>query len=184
MMVSLSLSPSAILFFCCYGFNGFVAAPLPLSLAGLVTSMANFPPTLPSPSFHPIFPWTSSDREKREERKNNFDQIVHHYHHCTARVQTDPQVLMRKTCSVAVSHICCSIKIECTSASTLDFYNRFGHFGGRLESSEWMWIACGWLWEFGCALSGKQRMGGRMDGSRQSEQRSGDWRERKFPINR
>ena len=76
--------PRSILFFCCYGLNGFAAASS-ANPSLLVTSMANFPPpqqpprpTLPS-VFHPIFPWTS-DREKREERKNNFDQIVHHYH--------------------------------------------------------------------------------------------------------
>ena len=58
----------------------------PLSLS-LVTSMANFPPTLPS--FHPIFPWTSDrERERREERKNNFDQIVHHYRHCAGLCQS------------------------------------------------------------------------------------------------
>ena len=102
--------PRSILFFCCYGLNGFAAASS-ANPSLLVTSMANFPPpqqpprpTLPS-VFHPIFPWTS-DREKREERRGKTISIklciiTTAAPACLpARVQTDPRVFVRRSCSL------------------------------------------------------------------------------------
>ena len=106
-------------------------------------------------------------RTERRERgeENNFDQIVHHYHHCHSpdRSSGTPMPNLCLVLRGILRFLTLGTISKYISPTIVDFNICLETLHGETVESR-VDVDCGWLWEFGCALSERKTTDGWKEG--------------------